>query len=100
VETAGALLMHEDIDDHETSADEIHLKVYVEQLAKLGFRASTKLGYGNPKLSIPDLVHQSNSDLLVMGAHGHRTLQDIAFGTTLESVRHNVKIPVMIVGKK
>ena len=97
VETAGALLMREDIDDHETTADEACLKVYVDQLRTLGFRANTKLGYGNPKLSIPDLVHESNADLLVMGAHGHRTLQDIAFGTTLEAVRHSVKIPVIIV---
>jgi manganese transport protein len=97
VETAGALLMHEDIDDHETSSDEGSLKVYEDQLSKLGFTAKTKLGYGNPKLSIPDLVRESNSDLLVMGAHGHRTFQDIAFGTTLGAVRHSVKIPVIIV---
>ncbi len=100
VETAGALMMREDIDDHETSADAASLRMYVEQLQKLGLDASLKLGYGNPKLSIPDLVEESNADLLVMGAHGHGTLKDIAFGTTLESVRHNVKIPVMIVREK
>jgi len=100
VETAGALLMNEDIDDRETTADEAWLKVYVEQLKRLGLNASTKLGYGNPKISIPDLVHESGSDLLVMGAHGHGALKDIAFGTTLEAVRHSVKIPVMIVREK
>jgi manganese transport protein len=99
VETAGALLMREDIDDHETTADEAWLKGYVEQFKDIGLKATTKLGYGNPKHSIPDLVHESNSELLVMGAHGHRTLQDIIFGTTLGSVRHSVKIPVLIVRK-
>ena len=97
VETAGALLMSEDIDDHETTADEASLKLYMNQLQKLGLKAGLKLGYGNPKLSIPDMVKESGSDLLVMGAHGHGALKDIAFGTTLESVRHSVKIPVMIV---
>jgi len=100
VETAGALLMREDIADHETSSDTASLKAYVEQLAGLGLKASTKLGYGNPKHAIPDLVAESKADLLVMGAHGHKTLQDLAFGTTLESVRHSVKIPVMIVKEK
>ena len=97
VETAGALMMHEDIDDHETVADESSLKIYIGQLQKLGLNAGLKLGYGNPKLSIPDMVKESGADLLVMGAHGHGPLKDIAFGTTLESVRHSVKIPVMIV---
>jgi len=35
--------------------------------------------------------------LLVMGAHGHRAFKDLIFGTTLDAVRHNVKIPVLIV---
>jgi len=97
VETAGALMMSEDIDDYETEADAANLKKYAEQLKNIGLNANIKLGYGNPKISIPDLVKESNADLLVMGAHGHGALKDIAFGTTLESVRHHVKIPVMIV---
>ncbi len=97
VETAGALMMSDDIGDHEATLDEASLNVYVEQLKKLGLKAGLKLGYGNPKLSIPDFIKVSNADLLVMGAHGHGALKDIAFGTTLESVRHSVKIPVMIV---
>lgn len=97
VETAGALMMREDIDDYETTSDAASLKKYVEQLKGIGVNAAMKLGYGNPKLAIPDLVKESNVDLLVMGAHGHKTLQDLAFGTTLEAVRHSVKVPVMIV---
>ena len=90
-------MMREDIDDHETISDEASLRIYVEQLKKLGLNAEIKLGYGNPKTAIPDLVMESDADLLVMGAHGHKTLQDLAFGTTLEAVRHSLKIPVMIV---
>jgi manganese transport protein len=32
-----------------------------------------------------------------MGAHGHKALKDIIFGTTLDAVRHSVKVPVLIV---
>ena len=32
-----------------------------------------------------------------MGAHGHRALKDLAFGTTVGAVRHAVKVPVLIV---
>ncbi|MGL4596311.1 MAG: universal stress protein [Bacteroidia bacterium] len=34
-----------------------------------------------------------------MGAHGHRLWKDLLFGTTVEKVRHSVKIPVLIVRK-
>jgi manganese transport protein len=32
-----------------------------------------------------------------MGAHGHKGLQDIVFGTTINGVRHEIEVPVMIV---
>lgn len=97
VETAGALMMKEDIDDYETGKDALNINQYVQQMQNNGFNASSKLGYGNPKQAIPEIVKECNADLLVMGAHGHGPLKDIAFGTTLEAVRHQVKIPVMIV---
>jgi manganese transport protein len=32
-----------------------------------------------------------------MGAHGHRGLKDIFFGATINSVRHNTRIPILVV---
>jgi len=32
-----------------------------------------------------------------MGAHGHKGLKDLIFGTTVDSVRHKVNIPVLII---
>jgi manganese transport protein len=43
------------------------------------------------------LVHEFGADWLVMGAHGHTFFKDLIFGTTVDSVRHRVKIPVLIV---
>lgn len=97
VETAGALMMNEEIDDFETEKDAAGLKKYVEQLNGFGLNATVRLGYGNPKVFIPQLVKESDAELLVMGAHGHGIIGNIAFGTTLESVRQNVNIPVVIV---
>jgi manganese transport protein len=34
---------------------------------------------------------------VVMGAHGHRGLQDLVFGTTIDGVRHEIDAPIMIV---
>ena len=97
VETAGARMMDHEIDDLETLSDKYNLEKYKNELTSKGFIIQTKLGFGNPKKSIPEIVNNTNCDLLVMGAHGHRALKDILFGTTLDVVRHNVKVPVLIV---
>ncbi len=97
VETAGALFMDNEIDDLETLTDKQNLEKYKIDLESKGFKIHTQLGFGNPKKSIPEIVNNLHCDLLVMGAHGHRGLKDIIFGTTLDAVRHNVKVPVLIV---
>jgi manganese transport protein len=38
-----------------------------------------------------------NVQLLVMGAHGHAGLKDLVFGSTVDAVRHKVKIPILVV---
>lgn len=56
-----------------------------------------KLGFGRPAKSIATLSLDFNTDLLVMGAHGHRGYKDFIYGSTVEAVRHRVHIPVLIV---
>jgi manganese transport protein len=97
VETAGAWVMGPDIQDTETRLDVQHLEEYVENLRALGYRCEGAIGYGVAKKAIPKLVNETGADLLVMGAHGHRALKDLIFGTTVGAVRHAVKIPVLIV---
>jgi len=97
VETAGAQMMYDEIADKETFSDNQFLKKYSDELENKGFRVTTSLGYGNPKISIPEIVIKHNADLLVMGAHGHRALKDLLFGTTVDAIRHKIKIPLMIV---
>lgn len=97
VETAGAAVLGSATGDHETESDEANMNEYVSRLRAKGLQVSFKLGFGSPKTAIPEIVNEYHADLLVMGAHGHRVLKDILFGTTVESVRHNVRIPVLIV---
>lgn len=97
VETAGARMMNSEIRDLETLTDKINLQKYKDELEQKGYKIETKLGFGNPKKSIPEIVNTLQCDLLVMGAHGHNTLKDIILGTTVNAVRHSVKVPVLIV---
>ncbi|MBL7783512.1 MAG: Nramp family divalent metal transporter [Saprospiraceae bacterium] len=97
VETAGAWVLGSDIQDYETHADFKYLEEYRLALTDLGYKCESVIGYGLAKKAIPKLVIEKNADLLVMGAHGHRALKDLIFGTTVGAVRHAVNIPVLIV---
>ncbi len=97
VETAGAFVFGKDIRDYETQTDEKNLVMYSENLLKMGYKNSTAIGYGNPKKAIVEKVKEFDADLLVLGAHGHKALKDILFGTTIDAVRHSLKIPVLVV---
>ena len=50
-----------------------------------------------PTKEIVRYAHELNPDLVVMGAHGHKGLKDIIFGTTINAVRHKLKVPLLIV---
>ena len=97
VETAGAMWYGSEIADHESDQDTMALKKYANQLTDLGYAVEMKIGFGNPRRIIPEIVNENQSDLLVMGAHGHNWFKDLVFGTTVDIVRHRVKIPVLIV---
>jgi manganese transport protein len=50
-----------------------------------------------PADAIIKLAHEVDADLVIMGAHGHRGLKDLIFGTTINHVRHGVRAPLFIV---
>jgi manganese transport protein len=51
----------------------------------------------HPRHAIVRYARELDPDLVVMGAHGHKGFQDIVFGTTIEGVRHELDVPLMIV---
>ncbi len=56
--------------------------------------------HGNtPAHEIVTAVRDLAPDLLVMASHGHSGIKDLVFGTTINAVRHKIKVPMMIVSK-
>ena len=53
-----------------------------------------------PKDAIVRYAEELKPDLVVMGAHGHKGLKDIIFGTTINAVRHKLKAPLLVVRGK
>ncbi len=97
VETAGARFHGEKVLDHETQSDIDNLEKYKLNLKELGYHAEIAIGYGVAAKAISQIVKTKDLDLLVMGAHGHKGISDLIFGTTVETVRHNVNIPILII---
>lgn len=97
VETVGAMMYGKDVSDHETTIDEELLLEYVRMLNDKGYQVVSKLGFGKPGKSIAKTVNEGHFDILIMGTHGHHTFKDLLFGTTVDQVRHEIKIPLFII---
>jgi manganese transport protein len=97
VETAGARYYGTEVMDHETQSDADNLDTYVNTLTKLGYNVKAQIGFGTAASSIAKIVNEDKIDFIVMGSHGHKALKDLIFGTTVNSVRHMVNVPVLVV---
>jgi len=97
VESVTASYFEEISDDEESRKDRERLAQYAATLSHNGYKVNFVLGYKNRVKEIVRIVNLTDAQLLVMGAHHHYGWKDYFFGETIESVRHKVKIPVLIV---
>lgn len=97
VESAAAIAIGAESNNIEASDDEHTLQYYSSILINAGYKSDYIIGYGNPKKQIPKFVLGFNSNILIMGSHGHKFFKDLIYGTTISAVRHNVNLPILIV---
>jgi len=72
-----------------------------DSLRRQNVSVETVVRHGkSPAHEIAGAVADLQPDLLVMASHGHRGIKDLIFGTTINAVRHRVKLPILIVSKK
>ena len=83
--------------DHETEQDRIRLDEIVNEMMKRGYKAEGILGFRDRSKEIARILLDQEADLLIIGSHGHKGLKDILFGTTINKVRHLVKVPIFVV---
>ena len=92
-----AKLLGSESDDYETRRDRERMENYVAQLHEKGYTVSAEIGFRNRVKEIVRIVKENKADMLVIGAHGHTGLKDILYGATVNAVRHELKIPVLVV---
>ena len=82
----------------EVEAGRMYLDRLVSALTAMNINVETAIRHGSrPRTEIVAYAREINADLLVMGAHGHRRLKDLIFGTTIDPVRHALKVPILVV---
>ncbi len=97
VESPSARLLGKESDDYETRNDEARLQLYVKQLQEQGLTATSHLGFVNRAGEIIRIIKESQADMLVIGAHRHSGIKDWLYGETINSVRHELNIPILVV---
>jgi manganese transport protein len=82
----------------EVEAGSQYLDRIANALREQGLEVETAISHSSsPRKEIVRYAQQISPDLLIMGAHGHGGLKDLIFGTTIDPVRHNLAVPMLIV---
>lgn len=97
IESASAKYLGRESDDFETRKDQEQMDKYVTLLRSRDIRAKGLLGYRHRAKEIVRLVKEEKADFLVLGGHGHTGIKDWIYGETANQVRHQVRIPVLVV---
>jgi len=101
VESAGASIYGDKINDDETKIDSEMLENYATTLRNLGiYSVKTQIGYGKPTDELPKMIQANAVDLVVFGTHGHKGITDLLFGSVLDKIKHRIDIPMLIANLK
>ncbi|HVB37664.1 MAG TPA: universal stress protein [Vicinamibacterales bacterium] len=83
-------------ESEEMREDQAYLERIAGECRAGGLTAETHLAMGDPAEQLIKVAGESGVDLIAMATHGHRFIKDLALGTTVSRVRHEVKIPVLL----
>lgn len=84
-------------DSEEIREDRAYLEQTAERLRGEGFVVQPLLSMGDPAREILKVARREGCDLIAMTTHGHRFLVDIFLGSTIERVRHETELPILVV---
>jgi universal stress protein A len=83
-------------ESEEIRDDRAYLQRRTDELRNAGLEVTNRLAMGDPATEIIKIAAQEQVDLIAMSTHGHRFLSDLIHGTTVDKVRHTVRVPVLL----
>jgi nucleotide-binding universal stress UspA family protein len=84
-------------ESEEIQGDREYLARLCDEMGQRGFETRARLAMGDPATELVKVAAEESVDLIAMSTHGHRFLNDLLRGSTADRVRHNVRIPVLMV---
>jgi len=85
-------------DDFEVKFDQNKLDEYKNFLMKEGYtNVETKLGFGNPAVSLPQLITENKIDVLLMAKHEYKGIADFTFGVMTNRLSNKTNVPILVV---
>ncbi|MCD6201828.1 MAG: Nramp family divalent metal transporter [Bacteroidales bacterium] len=96
-ETPGTMVYGNESSSLHIRQDENYLLELTRELEGKNLPVEYMLLHGDPSAELIKYINENDFDLLVAGSHGHHGVQDWIHGTTVDKVRHGIKIPVFIV---
>jgi len=81
----------------EMKADRAYLDTVAAGLRAAHLVVATQLALGNPPTEILKTAETQACDLIAMTSHGHKLIGDFFLGSTIDKVRHNTSIPILVV---
>lgn len=83
-------------ESEEIRDDRAYLARRCDELRAAGLTVDSRLAMGDPATQLIKIAGEEQVDLIAMSTHGHRFLSDIIHGTTVDRVRHMVRVPVLL----
>lgn len=84
-------------ESEEMRADREYIERICGELSGAGIPTESVLAGGDPSREIVDAAQREHCDLIAMSTHGHRFIQDVMRGSVANDVRHQAKVPVLLV---
>ncbi|MGH9582143.1 MAG: Nramp family divalent metal transporter, partial [Bryobacteraceae bacterium] len=82
----------------EVAEGQAYLSNIAASLEQQSVAVSAVVRHGNsPAKEIAAAVQELQPELVIMASHGHRGLKDLIFGTTINNVRHRIRVPLLVV---
>ena len=72
------------------------LETHCEKLREQGVGARKIIRDGEPDEQILKEIENGDYDLVAMATHGHKLFGDILFGSVSESLKHKIRIPLLL----
>jgi manganese transport protein len=97
VDAPGVAMLGRQSGSLHADADELYLEELAREVENPELSVEPVLLFGKPFDQLVRIAEEMRFDLLILGSHGHRGIEDLLHGQTVSAVRHRLTIPILVV---